>query len=111
MKPQVLKVLFVFAASALVVSLAFAGCGGGDDEEQPDSLTKADYVKQADAICAETEKRQRALLTEFQQENKNAGGGPQAMEEMITSAALPPLERQAKELAELPPPDKDAAKA
>jgi hypothetical protein len=33
------------------------------------------------------------------------------MEEMITSAALPPLERQAEELAELPPPDKEAAKA
>ncbi|HEX7280187.1 MAG TPA: hypothetical protein VF255_11270 [Solirubrobacterales bacterium] len=89
----------------------FAGCGGGDDDEQPASLTKAEYVKRADEICAATEKEQRKLLRQFQQENQGAGSGPQVMEEMIRTAALPPLEQQAEELAELPPPNKEAAKA
>jgi hypothetical protein len=106
-KSPLLPLFLVF-----LLVLAFAGCGGGgDDEEQPASLTKAEYVKQADEICAATEKQQRKLLTQFQKENKGAGSGPRVMEEMIKTAALPPLEDQAKELAELPPPDKEAAKA
>lgn len=111
MKARVTKSRLVLAASALVLSFVFAGCGGGDDEDQPSSISKAQYVKRADDICAATEKQQRKLLTNFQQENKNAKGGPQLTEEMITSAAIPPLEDQAKELAELPSPSKDAAKA
>lgn len=105
------NLLLAFAVAALLLSFAFAGCGGGDDEEQPTALTKAEYVKRADEICAATEKQQRKLLTQFQRENQNAGGGPRSMEEMIRSAAVPPLERQAEELAALTPPDKQAAEA
>lgn len=111
MKVQANRSLCAFAAAALMLTLALAGCGGGDDEDQPSSITKAQFVKQADEICAATEKEQRKLLTKFQQENKNAKGGPQLTEEMITSAAIPPLEKQAEKFAELPSPDKEAAKA
>jgi len=90
---------------------ALAGCGGGDEEEQPTSVSKVAYVKRADEICKETEKRQRKLLLQFQRENKGAGNSPRVLEEMVTAAALPPLEQQVEELAKLPPPDKEAAKA
>jgi hypothetical protein len=111
MRLKALKISSVPAALLLLLLLALPGCGGSDDEDQPSSVTKAEYVKRADEICKETEKQQRELLTKFQKENKGAGSGPQVTEEMITVAAVPPLERQAKALAELPPPDKEAAKA
>jgi hypothetical protein len=36
-----------FAAPLVGIALVLAGCGGGDDK----GLSKADYIKQADAIC------------------------------------------------------------
>lgn len=112
--PLANRKLPLLAGLVLLVSLlALTGCGGGDgdDEDQSSSLTKAEYVKRADKICAETEKEQRKLLGKFQRENKDATAGARLTEEMITTAAIPPLERQAKKLSELPPPEKDAAKA
>jgi hypothetical protein len=103
--------LRILALLGLILAFAFIGCGGGDDDEEPASLTKVQYVKRADDICAQTEKRQRKLLGQFQRENPKAGNSPQALEQMISVAALPPMKEQVQELAELPPPDKEAAKA
>jgi hypothetical protein len=114
MKPQVKKSLLLLLGAALVAlaAFAFAGCGGGgDDEEQPDSLSKAEYIKEADKICAKTEGRQRKLLNQFGRENESLKPGQAATEKMISFAALPPMEEQIAELNELPPPDKEAAKA
>ena len=91
--------------------MGLAGCGGGSDTTQSATLTKAEYVKQADQVCAKTEGRQRALLTKFQKENRNIGSGQAATEKMISVAALPPMEEQIQDLSQLPPPDKEAAKA
>jgi uncharacterized membrane protein YgcG len=54
---------FLFGAVVPVVALVIAGCGGGGDEttdttaaaavETAPTLTKADLLKQGDAICAE----------------------------------------------------------
>jgi hypothetical protein len=109
MTSKQLQVLVAFFA--LVIALTAFGCGGGSDTTESDSLTKAAYVKQADQICAKTEDRQRALLTEFQKQNKNATEGQATTEKMISFAALPPMEKQLEELSQLPLPEKEAAKA
>jgi hypothetical protein len=44
----------------LILTLALAllaGCGGGDDDGGGDSLSKADFVSQANKICREGEQR------------------------------------------------------
>ncbi|MDQ5821550.1 MAG: hypothetical protein M3540_08925 [Actinomycetota bacterium] len=46
-----------FAASTLAAALLVAGCGGGGDGR----LSRADYAKQADAICAEYNVKLNAL--------------------------------------------------
>jgi hypothetical protein len=93
------------------ILLALVGCGGGDDEEQPTSLTKTEYVKQADAICAKAEQRQRKLAQEYSRNNKNAKPGPKATEALILFAGIPPMKVETKELSDLPPPVKEAVKA
>jgi len=98
-------------ALLLAFAIGLAGCGGGSDTTEASTLTKAEYVKQADQICAKTEGRQRALLTKFQKENTKLGSGQAATEKMISFAALPPMEEQIQELSQLPPPSKEAAKA
>jgi hypothetical protein len=104
------------AAGALFVLLSvfavgLVGCGDGGGTTQSETLTKAEYVKQADQVCGKTEGRQRALLTKFQKENRNIGSGQAATEKMISTAALPPMAEQIQELSQLPPPDQEAAKA
>jgi hypothetical protein len=44
-------------AALTVGGLAFAGCGGGDD----DTLSKAELAKKADAICVKYGPKQKAL--------------------------------------------------
>lgn len=105
------KAQVVFLVLLGVLAVGLTGCGGGDGNDQPDTLTKTEYVKQADQICSKTESRQRKLLTKFQKENKNIGSGTAATEKVISFAALPPMEEQIQELSQLPPPDKEAAKA
>lgn len=46
-----------FAASTLLVALLVAGCGGGGGGR----LSRADYAKKADAICAEYNAKLNAL--------------------------------------------------
>jgi hypothetical protein len=51
----------IFLLCGLLVALAIAGCGGGDDEpetttptvEEPTALTKDELIEQGDGICAE----------------------------------------------------------
>jgi hypothetical protein len=101
----------VFATTLLALCAVLAGCGGGSDgDEEQSALTKAEYVKQADEICAAAEKRQRKLATKFAGEKKGVNG-PRGTEELISFAAIPPLEQAAKELKGLPPSKQEAAKA
>src|SRR5438128_2043762 len=95
---------------ALAIGIVGCGSGGEDETAQADTLTKAEYVKQADEICAKTEGRQRKLLTKFQKQNPNPEG-PSETEKMISYAGLPPIQEQIQELSKLPLPDKEAAKA
>lgn len=101
----------LLAAAAFFASLALVGCGSGDDEDQPASLPKSQYAKKADAICSKTEGRQEKLVNQFGEQTKKNPETPSGTEELIIFAAVPPLELQAKELSQLPPPEEEAAKA
>lgn len=97
---------------ALALCLVVAGCGNADDEEEPTSISKVQYVKRADEICAKTETKQQKLVEQFGKEKQNANGASQkVIEETIVFAAIPPMSQQIEELAALPAPEKEAAKA
>lgn len=97
---QTLVALTIVAA---VASVAALGCGGEDESTAGTSttLTPAQYVKQADAICARTETRQLARMKDF---NKGTPGRATTLK-LIRQAGLPPLHRQVEELGALEAPD------
>ena len=105
-----------------MVALAVCGfgCGGGDASSggggdtsavQADTggapLSKAEFVKQGDAICNKVPER----FGKLQQELEKEIGAKPSLAEIGEKAALPPLPEAAKELEELTPPKGDEQKA
>ncbi|MEJ7892717.1 MAG: hypothetical protein WKF94_08750 [Solirubrobacteraceae bacterium] len=89
-----------FAIAAAVAGLGVAGCGGDDK-----ALTKAEFVKQGNAICA---KGNAELETE--EEELIADGKAPDREELIAffeDEVLPNVQGQIDDLAELTPPEAD----
>jgi len=85
--------------------------GGSSDGAAPPvtvsskSIPKNKYVKEGDSICVSVPTEYQGLLGELpkkQQENKQIS---------VPKAAIPPLERATKEIAELGAPNGDQAKA
>ena len=89
-----MRVALCFAAFTL--GAVAAGCGGGGD----DRLSRAEYVKQADAICAKYEKRLDALPE------------PQDLKglQTLVDKGLPIAREGNAELKELKPPEDLEAK-
>ncbi len=87
----------------LLAAFAVAGCGGSDE----DSLTKAEFIKQADAICAKGDAAREKVVQAAIKEEENGEQGPQgdaAGEEFVLDIALPPLAKMVEELGELGEP-------
>jgi hypothetical protein len=98
----------LLTGAALIAAFALVGCGDGDDTTAAE-LTKAQYIKQADAICSKTEKRQQQLVGEFSKKEKKQTAGSE--EALVRFAGIPPLATQAEELGELPVPKTGAKEA
>lgn len=84
----------------VLVAFAMAGVAGCDDDDSTTStetLTKDEFVQQANAICAETGKEIDAAATEAQ-----AAGGDQ--EAFITDTLAPAVESELAAIAALPVP-------
>lgn len=96
-KVRVLAVLFA------AFGLLLAGCGGSDDDSA--SLTKAQLIKQGDAICRKADEQQAAA---FQRELENIPDESiETQEKVVVAAELPPLQRAAEELDALGAPEGD----
>lgn len=94
---------------ALLGTSAIAGCGGSDDE----SLTKAEFVRQADAICKKADAKRDTEVKaaiEKQQESKRSMTNAEG-EDLIVDVALPPLDEMTAELADLGEPEPEGEKA
>ena len=96
----------VAGAAVLVAAVLVAvGCGGGSDTSTPTALSKAQYVKQANAICKKGQQEREAAVNEFVEENDVKPGesrGPELIE-----VVLPTLRETFDELSELPAPKGD----
>jgi len=99
--------IFATLISALAVAVVAAGCGSSDD----DSLTKAEFTQQADAICkqgSEASQKEYVALLKDRVGEKNMtleAGLTQGGEEVL----IPFYKTRAEELGELSPPSADEA--
>lgn len=101
---------------AATAFLAF-GCGGGGEETASGgektgaaNITKAQFIKQADAICAKVRKEREAAIAAYM---KDYPGGATAAEENIDEGLkkviAPSIQQEVEELEGLPVPAKDEA--
>lgn len=103
--------LSALLALGLATVVAVAGCGGsGAADTTVAAISKAEFIKKADAICAKGQKRSQSELNAFGKENK----APEAKEpttaewsEIGTQILVPALQRQLDEVRQLGSPAKD----
>lgn len=98
--------LKMLPALLAVIVLTIAGCGGGD--ETTTSLTRAQFVKQGNAICEQQEKRRETIIREAIKGQDQTKLLPQAQREEVVVETVPPYEAMAKEIGELGAPEGDA---
>lgn len=103
-----LQVLLALAVLGMLVSLA--GCGGsestaasGDSTLVSGGITKAELIKQGDAICRKTDEVQKEALAAYVEKHGKAIA-LQDVEKALAKAALPPIRTEIEELAALGAP-------
>lgn len=103
-----------------MVASIVAGCGGGgDDDATASSITKAQFIKQADTVCEETLKRAQAAYQSYLSEASQTNDLGENLSEEEQAAALiaavltPNSEQETEELRDLGSPagDEDEVEA
>ena len=115
------KRLIAMLAGVVAVAIVAAGCGSSSDTttsgsssdttETAAALSKAEFIKQGDAICAKGNKSIETEANEFAEENNvNTEKPTKAQkEEVISEVVAPDLLKQGEEIGELGAPSGDEA--
>lgn len=102
-----MRFFLIAMGSAALLAVGIGGCGGGDsttDTATTAALTKAEFVKQANAICAEGNKETDAIFASFDK------GEPKAeAETVIENQFVPSVQQQIDEIRALGAPEGDEA--
>lgn len=103
------KRLLVLLAGALMGSLLIAGCGGSNDNStSTTTLSKAQFLKQGNAICAEGNKEIDESFESFAKENhlspKKAPSGAE-LKNFSEETLVPTVHRQLNEIKALGLPE------
>jgi len=99
---------FIPVIATLTALAVLNSCGSGDDTKTVNSLSKKEFIKQADQICSKTEKRQLVLIGKFEEgksPQESQASSPKAEEELVAFAGVPPVKQQLQELSQLPAPE------
>ena len=104
------KRLIAMLAGVMAIAIVAAGCGSSDDSTTDTSavvLTKTEFIKQGDAICAKGSETLSQEAEDFADENNIDTEKPtkKQQEEVIETVVGPALQTQADELGELGAPD------
>lgn len=106
---RILLVLLVLGAAAI----SAAGCGEDDSTaETTAAISKAEFVKRANAICAKANEELAKTSEEFAKEqNLSEKNSPtEAQVDQLSKLALPTIARQVEELRALDAPAADQGK-
>ena len=90
------ELLFFLLVTTIVLVLSVAGCGGGESQ-----LTKAEFIRQGDAICRQAAAEQAELASQHKGEVVSGNF------EAVTAVFVPPMERELRKLEALKPPEAD----
>lgn len=110
------KTLMALFLAVAGLAILVAGCGGGSDsngstEEGTSSLTKAEFVKQGNAICAKGSKEINEGFEQFVEENglSKSKAPPKAVqEEAVETVLIPRIRKEVENIRALGPPDEEA---
>ncbi len=92
----------------VVLAAVLGGCGGGGSSS---SLTKAEYTKQANEICAKRKEEWKSAVAKYEKEvvEKKVSSDPEGQKEVaevvLQETMLPALQGQLKALEELEAPE------
>lgn len=94
-------------ALALAAGLIAGGCGDDDDEsgEATSSITKEEWIAQANEICSTSNAAVEEQAGEFFQEFK--GNEAEGERKFQTEVVLPEIEQQVSQVSALPVPEGD----
>jgi hypothetical protein len=97
------------AGTAILIAIALivAGCGGGGSDSSTAALTKAEYLKQANAICKKGQQEREAAVNELAEEVKPGADVGELPKAGLVKAIIDPLGNMVDELAALPAPEGD----
>src|SRR5262245_42772302 len=90
------------AIAVLCLLVVVAGCGGGEvdgamGDVSNSELTKAEFVKQADAICKLSDEVQNEALSEVEKELTGSLSSPANQKELL-AAGLAPVKKEIEEV-------------
>jgi len=93
----------------ILAALTLVSCGGSEEAATP--LTKAQFIKQGNAICRKNLKEnEKALGAAVEQlAAKKIDPSSQKGAEELAAAAIPPMSDLTQRMADLSPPSKDEA--
>jgi hypothetical protein len=102
------KQLIALAGAVLAVVLIVVGCGGSDSSAAP--ITKAEFVKKADAACEKSHKQSEAELFDFLEKNKlaiNKAPSKAQYTELVDKILTPSVEVEIEKIRDLGTPKGD----
>ncbi len=98
-------------ALAVLGATLIAGCGDGDETaDETVTLTKAEFIRQADAICRNT---REAIIEGSVPEIEKVAGTPEMRQvelKLISSLLVPTVEKEVEDIRALGAPAGDEAK-
>jgi len=92
------------AIFAIGLSVIFSSCGSGSSSSSTPSLTKAQFIAQADKLCEETNKAQLAAVVKASKEAKGQSLDPTEKRKLMVTAGMVPIKEEAKKIAALGAP-------
>lgn len=91
-----------------IVATLMAGCGSSGDETIAASVSKAQFIKQADQVCAELLTKREAAALAWKKEHPGRVG-EEELDEAFREVIVPSVRKQAEALESLTPPAADSA--
>ena len=106
------KPFIALLVALAAISMIAAGCGDSDDSTDSSGLTKAEFLKQGNAICAKGNKEIEKGFEEFEAENglENKQPSKAQLTEAIETVVLPAISEQVEGIEGLEPPSGEEAK-
>jgi precorrin-2 methylase len=98
-------------AAVAALSALGIGCGGGGEETASANITKAEFLKQASAVCAERKKEWNSIAYASLKEHKEEGNEltPKEANKLLDETLFPLMEEEQEKLERLEVPAGDEA--